>query len=96
MCLSKISVIVCWACRLCGIEEAIVLKHAVETEVLVNLRPVDTTIGEVEVATLLVGGIGQARPFAEGVTGLSAVLRLGIHMGVVNPYLCYDAVVYYF
>ena len=80
--------IIFWGFRLGGIEHAVVVKHALETEVLVYLRPVYAPVGQMEIATLLISSICQPGPFGKGITRASAVFRLGIYVGLIYPHLC--------
>ena len=70
--------------RICN-RKAIVTKHIFKAKILVNLRPMDTVIGKIEVATLGIGGIKQTRPSGELVTRPQTVLGLGIYGVFVHP-----------
>ena len=75
--------------RLCDKVKAIIFKHTFEAEIFIDLWPMDTSVRQVEVLALGIGGVSQPFPIGKGIAGTETIGGLCINVGVVNPHLCY-------
>jgi len=69
--------------------KAIIFQHTFEAEIFINLWPVNTSVRQVEVSALGIGGVSQSFPIGKGIAGAEAIGGLCINVCVVNPHLCY-------
>ena len=70
----------------CPFTKTCIGKHTLKTEIFIDLGPVNTGIGEIEIGTLQRVGVPKAFPIGKAVTGHKAVFGPGVNPGVIYPY----------
>lgn len=67
----------------------IICKHSVKTQILVNLRPMNTRIRQMKIFPFFFSCMSQTRPFSKGITCPYTVVCFSINMGCINPNFYY-------